>query len=49
LIASWDITTDTVFQALGCVVALPGYLQAMKDVCHRHGALRKINGSKVLR
>ncbi|KAG4425142.1 hypothetical protein IFR04_001709 [Cadophora malorum] len=25
--------------ALGCVVALPGYLQAMKDVCHRHGAL----------
>tara|TARA_R110002060_G_scaffold10187_5_gene15136 strand:+ start:544 stop:1002 length:459 start_codon:yes stop_codon:yes gene_type:complete len=26
-------------QALGCVVALPGYLQAMKDVCHRHGAL----------
>jgi len=39
LIASWDIITDTVFQALGCVVALPGYLQAMKDVCHRHGAL----------
>ena len=26
-------------QALGCVTALPGYLQAMKDVCHRHGAL----------
>ncbi|GKT89505.1 class III aminotransferase [Colletotrichum tofieldiae] len=25
--------------ALGCVTALPGYLQAMKDVCHRHGAL----------
>lgn len=26
-------------QALGCVVALPGYLQAMKDVCLRHKAL----------
>ncbi|TDZ16432.1 putative aminotransferase [Colletotrichum orbiculare MAFF 240422] len=25
--------------ALGCVTALPGYLQAVKDVCHRHGAL----------
>ncbi|KAB8235294.1 hypothetical protein ETB97_004609 [Aspergillus alliaceus] len=25
--------------ALGCVAALPGYLQAMKDVCDRHGAL----------
>ncbi|KAF5540849.1 alanine-glyoxylate aminotransferase AGT2 [Fusarium mexicanum] len=25
--------------ALGCVTALPGYLAAMKAVCHRHGAL----------
>ncbi|KAF4434867.1 alanine-glyoxylate aminotransferase AGT2 [Fusarium acutatum] len=25
--------------ALGCVTALPGYLAAIKAVCHRHGAL----------
>ncbi|PQE12937.1 aminotransferase class-III protein [Rutstroemia sp. NJR-2017a BBW] len=25
--------------ALGCVAAVPGYLKAMRDVCHRHGAL----------
>ncbi|KAF7948977.1 hypothetical protein EAE96_008155 [Botrytis aclada] len=25
--------------ALGCVAALPGYLKAMRNVCHRHGAL----------
>lgn len=25
--------------ALGCVPAVPGYLEAMKEVCHRHGAL----------
>lgn len=25
--------------ALGCVTSPPGYLQAMKDVCHRYGAL----------
>ncbi|RFU27012.1 hypothetical protein B7463_g9333, partial [Scytalidium lignicola] len=25
--------------ALGCVAAVPGYLKAMKEVCHRHGAL----------
>lgn len=25
--------------ALGCVPSVPGYLKAMRDVCHRHGAL----------
>jgi adenosylmethionine-8-amino-7-oxononanoate aminotransferase len=25
--------------ALGCVAAVSGYLKAMRDVCHRHGAL----------
>lgn len=25
--------------ALGCVPSVPGYLKAMKDVCHKHGAL----------
>lgn len=25
--------------ALGCVPYVPGYLKAMRDVCHRHGAL----------
>lgn len=25
--------------ALGCVGAVPGYLKAMRDVCHKHGAL----------
>jgi adenosylmethionine-8-amino-7-oxononanoate aminotransferase len=26
-------------QTLGCVPAVPGYFQAMKEVCDRHGAL----------
>ncbi|KAH6681956.1 pyridoxal phosphate-dependent transferase [Halenospora varia] len=25
--------------ALGCVPCVPGYLRAMRDVCHKHGAL----------
>jgi adenosylmethionine-8-amino-7-oxononanoate aminotransferase len=25
--------------ALGCVPSVPGYLRAMRDVCHKHGAL----------
>lgn len=25
--------------ALGCVPTVPGYLRAMRDVCHKHGAL----------
>ena len=25
--------------ALGCVPAVPGYIEAMKEVCHKHGAL----------
>jgi len=25
--------------ALGCVPSVPGYLKAMRDVCHKHGAL----------
>ncbi|GFF59593.1 uncharacterized aminotransferase C1771.03c [Aspergillus udagawae] len=33
------IVEPMVGTALGCVAALPGYLQAMKEVCHRHGAL----------
>ncbi|RYP15742.1 hypothetical protein DL765_005517 [Monosporascus sp. GIB2] len=33
------IVEPMVGTALGCVTALPGYLQAMKDVCHRHKAL----------
>lgn len=27
------------FKALGCVPAVPGYLKAMKDVCHKYGVL----------
>lgn len=33
------IAEPVVGAALGCVPSVPGYLQAMKDVCHRHGAL----------
>lgn len=32
-------TAANVFQALGCVPAVPGYFPAMKSVCQRHGAL----------
>lgn len=33
------IMEPVVGAALGCVPSVPGYLQAMKDVCHKHGAL----------
>ncbi|KAH8602417.1 pyridoxal phosphate-dependent transferase [Bisporella sp. PMI_857] len=33
------IAEPIVGAALGCVTAVPGYLQAMQDVCHKHGAL----------
>lgn len=33
------IAEPVVGAALGCVPSVPGYLQAMKDVCHKHGAL----------
>ncbi|KAH8755651.1 pyridoxal phosphate-dependent transferase [Diaporthe sp. PMI_573] len=33
------IAEPVVGAALGCVPCVPGYLQAMRDVCHRHGAL----------
>ncbi|KAL3428347.1 aminotransferase class-III [Phlyctema vagabunda] len=33
------IMEPVVGAALGCVPAVPGYMTAMRDVCHRHGAL----------
>lgn len=33
------IAEPVVGAALGCVPYVPGYLKAMKDVCHKHGAL----------
>lgn len=33
------IAEPVVGAALGCVPCVPGYLQAMKDVCHKYGAL----------
>ncbi|PBP28745.1 PLP-dependent transferase, partial [Diplocarpon rosae] len=33
------IAEPVVGAALGCVPSVPGYLRAMRDVCHRHGAL----------
>lgn len=33
------IAEPIVGAALGCVSSPPGYLQAMRDVCHKHGAL----------
>lgn len=33
------IAEPVVGAALGCVPFVPGYLKAMRDVCHRHGAL----------
>lgn len=33
------ICEPVVGAALGCVPYVPGYLKAMRDVCHRHGAL----------
>lgn len=33
------IAEPVVGAALGCVPSVPGYLKAMRDVCHRHGAL----------
>jgi len=33
------VAEPVVGAALGCVPAVPGYLKAMKDVCHKHGAL----------
>lgn len=33
------VAEPVVGAALGCVPAVPGYLKAMRDVCHRHGAL----------
>jgi len=33
------IAEPVVGAALGCVPAVPGYLEAMRAVCHRHGAL----------
>src|SRR5205823_762351 len=33
------IAEPVVGAALGCVPSVKGYLQAMKDVCHKHGAL----------
>jgi adenosylmethionine-8-amino-7-oxononanoate aminotransferase len=33
------IAEPVVGAALGCVPCIPGYLKAMRDVCHKHGAL----------
>jgi adenosylmethionine-8-amino-7-oxononanoate aminotransferase len=33
------IAEPVVGAALGCVASVPGYLKAMRDICHRHGAL----------
>jgi adenosylmethionine-8-amino-7-oxononanoate aminotransferase len=33
------VAEPVVGAALGCVPSVPGYLKAMKDVCHKHGAL----------
>ncbi|KAG8160944.1 hypothetical protein KVR01_009208 [Diaporthe batatas] len=33
------IAEPVVGAALGCVPSVPGYLKAMQDVCHKHGAL----------
>jgi adenosylmethionine-8-amino-7-oxononanoate aminotransferase len=33
------ILEPVVGAALGCVPCVPGYLKAMRDVCHKHGAL----------
>lgn len=33
------IAEPVVGAALGCVPFVPGYLKAMRDVCHKHGAL----------
>ncbi|KUI52547.1 hypothetical protein VP1G_10474 [Cytospora mali] len=33
------IAEPIVGAALGCVPCVPGYLKAMRDVCHKHGAL----------
>lgn len=33
------IMEPVVGAALGCVPYVPGYLKAMRDVCHKHGAL----------
>jgi adenosylmethionine-8-amino-7-oxononanoate aminotransferase len=33
------IAEPVVGAAMGCVPAVPGYLEAMRDVCHKHGAL----------
>jgi adenosylmethionine-8-amino-7-oxononanoate aminotransferase len=33
------IAEPVVGAALGCVPSVPGYLKAMRDVCHKHGAL----------
>jgi len=33
------VAEPVVGAALGCVPAVPGYLRAMRDVCHKHGAL----------
>jgi adenosylmethionine-8-amino-7-oxononanoate aminotransferase len=33
------IAEPLVGAALGCVPYVPGYLKAMRDICHRHGAL----------
>lgn len=33
------IAEPVVGSALGCVESVPGYLQAMKNVCHKYGAL----------
>lgn len=33
------VAEPVVGAALGCVPSVPGYLKAMRDVCHKHGAL----------
>ena len=33
------IAEPIVGAAMGCVPSVPGYLKAMRDVCHKHGAL----------
>ncbi|KAF8864162.1 PLP-dependent transferase [Acephala macrosclerotiorum] len=33
------ICEPVVGAALGCVPSVPGYLKAMRDICHKHGAL----------
>lgn len=33
------VAEPVVGAALGCVPCVPGYLKAMRDVCHKHGAL----------